>query len=153
VVVTDAPNSVAKPRSIRVTGGVDQLAALRSFIRATAAAFGAGPNATDDLIQAVDEAACNIVIHGYRNRPGEIEATAALKDGRIKVRLLDRGLEFDPTAVPAPELGVHPIARRPGGMGVHLMRLGTDAVHHRRRRGGGNELTLVRALDDRARED
>jgi serine/threonine-protein kinase RsbW len=151
VVVTGQPAAV-QPRTVRVNGGVDQLATLRSFVREAASEFGAGRDATDDLIQAVDEAACNIVIHGYRNRGGEIEATAALKDGRIEIRLLDRGREFDPTAVPAPDLDTHPIARRPGGMGVHLMRLGTDAVHHRRRRGGGNELTLVRALDDRARE-
>ncbi len=143
----------AHPRSLRVSGGVDQLATLRSFVRDSAVAFGAGAVAIDDLVQAVDEAACNIVLHGYQNRAGEIEATAALKDGQIEVRLLDRGREFDPTAVPAPDLDVHPIVRRPGGMGVHLMRLGTDAVHHRSRPGGGNELTLVRALDDQAREN
>jgi len=151
--VTGARSSVAKPRAIRLVGGVDQVAALRSFVRESAASFGAGAIAIDDLVQAVDEAASNIVLHGYHDGAGEIEVTAALKDGQIEVRLLDRCREFDPTAVPAPDLGVHPIARRPGGMGVHLMRLGTDAVHHRRRRGGGNELTLVRALDDRARED
>ena len=129
------------------------MSVLRTFVREAAAEFGAGPAAIDDLVQAVDEAACNIVIHGYGNREGEIEATAAVANGQIEIRLLDRGREFDPTAVPAPDLSVPPMARRPGGMGVHLMRLGTDAVHHRRRRGGGNELTLVRALDDTARED
>lgn len=143
----------AQTRSLRLVGGVDQLSALRSFVRNAAAEFGAGPAATDDLVQAVDEAACNIVIHGYQNRGGEIEATAALSDGQIEIRLLDRGRAFDPTAMPSPDLTVHPMARRPGGMGVHLMRLGTDAVHHRRRRGGGNELTLLRALDDTAREE
>jgi stage II sporulation protein AB (anti-sigma F factor) len=152
--VTDRPiPSNAGVRSLRVSGGVEQLAALRAFVRDAAAEFGAGAGATDDLVQAVDEAACNIVVHGYRNRAGEIEAEARLRDGRIEIRLLDRGLEFDPTAVPVPDLETHPIARRPGGMGVHLMRLGTDAVQHRRRAGGGNELTLVRSLDDAAREE
>ena len=140
-------------RSLRLVGGVDQMSVLRTFVREAATEFGAGPAATDDLVQAVDEAACNIVIHGYQNGEGEIEATAAVANGQIEIRLLDRGREFDPTALPAPDLSVPPMARRPGGMGVHLMRLGTDAVHHRRRRGGGNELTLLRALDDTARED
>jgi stage II sporulation protein AB (anti-sigma F factor) len=140
-------------RSLKVSGGVEQLAALRAFVRDVAAEFGAQPGAIDDLVQAVDEAACNIVIHGYANRAGDIEAEAQLRDGRVEIRLLDRGRDFDPTAVRAPDLETHPIARRPGGMGVHLMRLGTDAVHHRRRAGGGNELTLVRSLGDAAREE
>ena len=153
MVVNGDGTSVVKPRSLMLVGGVEQLPALRAFVRDAATEFGAGPVITDDVVQAVDEAACNIVLHGYPNHEGEIEATAALTNRQIEIRLLDRGPEFDPTSVPVPDLGVPPLARRPGGMGVHLMRLGTDAVHHRRRPGGGNELTLVRALDDQARED
>lgn len=140
-------------RSLRLVGGVEQLPALRAFVRDAAVAFGARAATTEDLVQAVDEAACNIVLHGYPNHEGEIEATAGLLDGQIEIRLLDRGPEFDPTSVPVPDVSVPPLARRPGGMGVHLMRLGTDAVHHRRRPGGGNELTLLRALNDTAREE
>src|SRR5262245_65644896 len=104
----------ARTRSMRLTGAVKELAALRSFVRDAAAEFGAGPLATDDLVQAVDEAACNIVIHGYGNAPGEIEAEAALRGDRIEITLLDRGRAFDPTAVPAPDLSVPPMARTPG---------------------------------------
>jgi hypothetical protein len=32
-------------------------------------------------------------------------------------------------------------------MGIHLVRAGTDAVHHRARPDGGNELRLVRRID------
>lgn len=145
--------SAVNPRSLRLFGGVEQLPALRAFVRDAAIEFGAGPVATDDLVQAADEAACNIILHGYPHHEGEIEASAALADRQVEIRLLDRGPEFDPTSVPAPDLSVPPMSRRPGGMGVHLMRLGTDAVQYRRRRGGGNELTLIRALDDRATED
>ena len=47
-------------------------------------------------------------------------------------------------------------AVRPGhrgmGMGVHLLRTMTDAVRHHVRPDGGNELTLVRSIDNPAKE-
>ena len=42
-------------------------------------------------------------------------------------------------------MSISPMDRRPGGMGVHLMRACTDAMSYRPRPGGGNILTLVRA--------
>src|SRR5262249_41951040 len=60
-------------------------------------------------------------------------------------RLEDAAPVFDPTTVPAPDLSVPPLARKPGGMGVHLMRQCTDTMSHQAHPGGGNILTLVRA--------
>jgi serine/threonine-protein kinase RsbW len=140
-----------RAKRLRVAADVGRLAALRAFVRSSATSFGASEQIADDLVQAVDEAACNIVLHGYHGSPGVIEAEAALRNGNIEIRLLDRGRAFDPTAVPPPDLTVPPMARKPGGMGVHLMRAGTDAVHHRARPGGGNELTLVRAIEPQTR--
>jgi anti-sigma regulatory factor (Ser/Thr protein kinase) len=39
------------------------------------------------------------------------------------------------------------------GVGVHLLRTMTSEVHHAARPDGGNELTLVRSIDDPAEED
>ena len=48
-----------------------------------------------------------------------------------------------------------PSPTRPGGMGVgiHLLRTMVDEVHHSARSDGGNELTLVRSIEDPAQED
>jgi anti-sigma regulatory factor (Ser/Thr protein kinase) len=139
--------------SITIPSTSGHLAEVRAFVRDTTAAFGAAPSVTADLVQAVDEAVCNVVLHAYRDARGEIEVAAALRDGRIEIRILDRGPRFDPTTAAEPDLSVPPERRKPGGMGIHLMRSGTDAVQHRARPEGGNELLLVRRLDGSPEED
>jgi anti-sigma regulatory factor (Ser/Thr protein kinase) len=143
------------PRTLLVTAGVADLAEVRRFVRESVAAFGGSPRVADDLVQAVDEATCNVLLHGYDGEPGEVEIEAVLRDRRIEIRLLDRGVIFDPTAIPAADTTRPPVATRPGGMGmgIHLLRTMTDEVRHHVRPDGGNELTLVRSIDDPAKED
>jgi anti-sigma regulatory factor (Ser/Thr protein kinase) len=144
----------APPLTMRVASDVDRLADVRAFVREAVAEFGGSQRIADDLVQAVDEAVCNVMLHGYGRAAGEIEIEAALRDRRIEIRLLDRAPAFDPTSAPAPDTSRHPISRRPGGMGVgvRLLRTMTDEVRHHVRPDGGNELTLVRSIDDSARE-
>ena len=128
---------------------------MRAFVREAVVDFGGSQRVADDLVQAVDEATCNVMLHGYRGAPGEVEIEAALRNGRIEIQLLDRAPEFDPTAVAAPDTTQPPISRRPGGMGmgVHLLRTMTDEVRHHVRPDGGNELTLVRSIEEGREED
>jgi serine/threonine-protein kinase RsbW len=141
-------------RSIRVESAVDELADVRAFVRQAVAEFGGSARVAEDLVQAVDEATCNVMLHGYRGTPGYLEIEAALRDGRIEITLADRAPVFDPTAVPDMDTSKPPVSRRPGGMGVgiHLLRTMTDAVRHHVRPDGGNELTLVRSIDNPAKE-
>ena len=133
----------------------DRLAEVRAFVRKAVADFGGSKRASDDLVQAVDEATCNVMIHGYAGKAGEIEIDVALHDRNIEIRILDRAPSFDPTA--GPDVGTseppRPTRRGGMGMGVHLLRTMVDAVHHSDRSDGGNELTLVRSIEDQAQED
>ena len=147
--------SDAAPRKLRISSGVADLAEVRRFVRDAVGALGGSQRVADDLVQAVDEATCNVLLHGYDGEPGEVEIEAALRDRRIEIRLLDRGVVFDPTAVPEADTTRPPLATRPGGMGmgIHLLRTMTDEVRHHVRPDGGNELTLVRSIDDPPKED
>jgi serine/threonine-protein kinase RsbW len=133
-------------QSMRIPSEAGHLAEVREFVRNATTTFGAPAPLTADLVQAADEAVCNVILHGYRSDPGEIEIAAELLGDRIEIRILDRGPVFDPTVAAAPDLSVPPRERKPGGMGIHLVRTGTDEVHHRVRAGGGNELRLVRRI-------
>jgi len=135
---------VLTARSLRVDANVGALAEVRAFIRSAAADAGAPAECLEDLVQAVDEAATNTIVHGYDGAPGWIEVGAGLEDDRFVIRIQDAAPEFDPTSVPEPDMSVSPMDRRPGGMGVHLMRACTDTMSYRPRPGGGNILTLVR---------
>lgn len=142
------------PRTLRVAANVDRLADVRAFVRDTVAAFGGSKRVADDLVQAVDEATCNVMLHGYAGKAGDVELEAVLRDRKIQIRILDRGPAFDPTAAPAPTPGTIPRPTRPGGMGlgIQLLRTLADEVHHSARPDGGNELTLVRSIDSAAEE-
>lgn len=139
-------------RRLRIPADVDRLAEIRAAVREIARACEARRDCLDDLVQAIDEAATNIIVHGYRGQPGWIDFTAELVGDDIVVTLEDDAPTFDPTTVPEPDLTVPPQDRRPGGMGVHLMRLATDSIVHRPRPGGGNILTITRSRVPRSKE-
>jgi serine/threonine-protein kinase RsbW len=134
---------------MRVESDVDQLPDVRRFVREAVATFGGSERVASDLVQAVDEATCNVMLHGYGGKPGAIEIEAALRDRKIEIRLLDRAAPFDPTSAPVKDTSEPPVSKRPGGMGVgiHLLRTMTDEVRHHVRPDGGNELTLVRSIE------
>ena len=149
-------DSAAEPRSIRVPAHVDRLADVRAFVRECVASAGGSKRAAEDLVQAVDEATCNVIQHGYGGRPGEIELEAEVRGRDLEIRILDRAPVFDPTAdPPVVDPSVPPIPRGPGtmGVGLHLARTMTDSVRHHVRPDGGNELTLVKSIDDPAQEE
>jgi serine/threonine-protein kinase RsbW len=137
---------------LQIPADVGHLAEVRAAVREVARACEAPPDCLDDLVQAVDEAVTNIIVHGYQNGPGTIDLTAELVGEDIVITLEDRAPTFDPTAVPAPDLTVPPQHRRPGGMGVHLVRLASDSLQHATRPGGGNILTLTRSRVPRSKE-
>jgi serine/threonine-protein kinase RsbW len=138
---------------LTVAAELESLTRIRALVRDVAEHADAPPVCLDDLVQAVDEAATNIVVHGYGDRRGDIEVDARVVDDHIVIELADTAPTFDPTAVAEPDLSVPPLERRPGGMGLHLMRLATDSMEHRSRPGGGNILTLTRSLDPRPKEE
>lgn len=142
-------------KTMRVESDVNQLPDVRQFVRDAVSTFGGSERVASDLVQAVDEATCNIMLHGYGGQPGAIEIEAALREGRIEIRLLDQAPSFDPTAAPAKDTSKPPVSKRPGsmGVGIHLLRTMTDEVRHHVRPDGGNELTLVRSIDGPAEED
>jgi serine/threonine-protein kinase RsbW len=151
VSAADTPDGTTE--TLTVPADVNRIAEIRDFVRAAAVRAGAGAEVVADAVQAIDEAATNVVVHGYAGRPGTIEVQTTVRDGRLELRLLDRSPVFDPLTVPEPNLTVPPLARRPGGMGVHLIRAATDERRHRPRAGGGNELILVCDVERRARKE
>ena len=140
-------------RHLRVPADLDRLADIRALVRDVANAADAPVVCMDDLVQAVDEAATNVIVHGYSGDPGLLDVTAELDGDRIVVTIEDTAPTVDPTLVPEPDLTVPPEHRRPGGMGVHLIRLAMDELTHAPRPGGGNILTMARRLDPRPKED
>ncbi len=76
-----------------------------------------------DLNLVLEELFVNAVQHGgCEGMPEAARITLQSADGRVKVEFSDRGTPFDPTQVPSPDFNVAPEDRRPGGLGIHLVR-------------------------------
>jgi serine/threonine-protein kinase RsbW len=139
--------TVSERRSMRIPAELGRVADVRKLVRDVAGACNAPEPCMDDLVQAVDEATTNVILHGYRGGPGWVDVAAERVGDQIIVTVTDEAPPFDPTGVPEPDLSISPNRRRPGGMGVHLIRKATDSLDHAPRPGGGNILTLARRLD------
>jgi anti-sigma regulatory factor (Ser/Thr protein kinase) len=137
----DQGPSPATP-TITIPARVDELAAVRAFVRAQVAPAGGDDEMTADLVQAVDELVSNVIGHGYAGRPGTVEIAFLETADGLAFRIRDDAPPFDPTAVPEPPLDLPLERRRLGGMGVHLARTLTDGFDHRILPTGGNEVTV-----------
>jgi serine/threonine-protein kinase RsbW len=132
--------------SLRLAAETENLAAIRSFVRESAEALNIAQAIVSDLLLAVDEAATNVIIHGYRGQPGTIEIEVKREAMDAVARVLDDAPPFDPTGVPAPDL-TRPLAERPpGGLGIYLIRQYMDEVIYRPMPQGGNELILKKRI-------
>jgi serine/threonine-protein kinase RsbW len=130
--------------SLRIAAELNNLAEIRRFVQETATALGIDPAVIPNLILAVDEAASNIITHGYQGQGGIIEVEVSREEDALVIRLRDEATPFDPTSVPPPDL-ILPLQQRPvGGLGIHLIRQVMDEMAYRIMPQGGNELTLVK---------
>ncbi len=111
------------PATLRVRAVLENLRVIRRFVAEQATGAGYPSQRVDDLVLAVDEAATNIVMHGYGQlaNPDEpvIEAEVTSDERLLSVTLRDQAPPFDPTAMPVVD-ELPPIDRaRAGGPG-HL---------------------------------
>lgn len=145
--------TLATRRTLRIPAELERIADVRTLVRDVAGMCNAPQPCMDDLVQAVDEAATNVILHGYRGQPGWLDVAAERVGDTIVITIEDEAPIMDPTLVPEPDLSIPPDRRKPGGMGIHLMRMATDRLEHAPRPGGGNILTMARRLDPRPKEE
>ena len=141
------------PSRVRISADLRRVAELRAAVRRFAASAGAAPSTVDDVVQAVDEAATNVIVHGYAGAPGWIGMTLFVSGDCLVATLEDAAPSFNPVTAPDTDMSVPALVRGPRGMGVHLMRLAMDTLEYEARDGGGNRLSMTRALAARPEED
>lgn len=135
-----------RPRGLHTSAELENLATIRYFIEEHVLALGGDRSVADDLMQAVDECATNIIVHGYRHQPGPIDLEIEHQDDTWSVHLRDQAPPFDPTSVPPPDLAL-PLEERPlGGLGIYLVRHMVDRLEYRAPPQGGNELILIKQV-------
>jgi len=110
----------------RIASRLDELAALAQAVSAWCAQVALSEDEAARLSLVIDELATNTVLHGYAGRAdGWIELHLRREGDIVHLQLSDGAPHFDPTAHPT----VSPagslddlVRRRPGGLGVQLVR-------------------------------
>ncbi|HVN53575.1 MAG TPA: ATP-binding protein [Anaerolineaceae bacterium] len=128
---------------------VEYLQAIREFVQESAVALGADPDAAACMIQAVDEVATNVIIHGYQGKKGEILIALDREGADLVVSIRDHAPAFDPTQVPKPDLTTSLETRALGGLGVYFVKQFCDFVQYHEIPQGGNELILRKKAFER----
>ena len=134
--------------SLCVAARLENLSVIRRFVEDAMTALDIDPATIAGAVLAVDEAASNIITHGYQGQPGDIEIDVQCERNALLICLRDCAPPFDPTSVPAPDLDVPLEQRVAGGLGIHLIRQTMDKVIHRITPHGGNELLLIKRLEE-----
>ena len=129
-----------------VPGDAAQLAVLTQFLQEfwSAAQLPAAHALYFEL--ALEEVFMNIVMHG--SHPGlmaRVELSLLLADGGLTMTVQDDGPEFDPLALPAPDLTASLAERRIGGLGIYFVRRMMDTVRYDRV-GAQHRLTMSKSL-------
>ena len=133
--------------TLQITASLDMLGQVRQFVEATAVLpHLTNPQTISDLVLAVDEAVTNIIRHGYQQQPGIIEINIRCQQHQIEIKLYDWSPNFDPTQIISPNPATPLSQRKPGGMGVYMMRHLTDELQYQRLADGRNELTLIKQI-------
>lgn len=95
---------------------------------------------------ALEETVTNIIGHGYQGRAdGKIDIEVALEPCEVVVTIEDAAPPYNPLAAPAPDFDSPLEQRKPGGLGVFLIKRLMDSLDYRYT-GGKNRLTLRKWL-------
>ncbi len=132
--------------ALDVTPQVGEVPQLIDWIGSRCAAEGLAEDVTFKLTLALEEAVVNVITHAFVGLPPPYSITVRLDitSQSVTAEIIDNGRSFDPTSAPDPDLSLPLEQRRPGGLGIHLMRGMMDRLHYRRG-AGSNILRLEKA--------
>jgi anti-sigma regulatory factor (Ser/Thr protein kinase) len=130
-------------QSLTLPAKTESLGAVTRFLREGArdASFSEARMGEIDLI--VEEIFMNIARYSYpEGASGVVSVSYTVwGSGELAVEFGDQGVAFDPLTVAPPDLADDLEERRPGGLGVFLLKEFADSLSYRREQ-GWNRLTL-----------
>lgn len=123
------------------------LSAVRAYVREIARMAGFAEEEIGDIELGVDEAVTNVIQHGFE--AGEEAAFDILCEQvptRLEVIIREKGVPFDPSAVPPYPQGPAPEDVPERGLGFHLIHRAMDEFTFRNLGPGGKETRLIKYL-------
>jgi anti-sigma regulatory factor (Ser/Thr protein kinase) len=100
-----------------------------------------------DLNLVLEELFMNTIRHGgCRDQAGAARIRLRVAGGAVDLEYSDRGIPFNPLDAPPARIDAPLEERKPGGLGIHLVRQIMSDVRYRRS-DGENHLTMARRME------
>lgn len=133
--------------AITVPASLASLEEVAGYVRALAEQGNLPARAAYNLRLAVDEIVTNIIMHGYREGPGEIRISGGLKRDHVWLQVADQAPPFDPRTVDSgPQPNTPPMEMQLGGLGLFLALKAVDGFSYEFANGTNiNTLTMSSA--------
>lgn len=131
-------------RSLVIEASLDRLDEIRQFVKSSAEDAGIDHSTISDLVLAVDEAVTNIIVHGYRKQPGNLEVHIENSGSSLYIRLIDQAPTFDPCSHLSLDLEATLQKDTPGGFGLHLIKRIADDLEYKVDSSGRNVFSLIK---------
>ncbi len=129
---------------LQVPAHADYLGDLRDFIVRIGREHGYPVKLINAFKLTIDEAASNIIRHGYLGGDeGTIIVRAVIKRKSLTVCVIDQGIYFNPQSVQNPDLDRYIDDGKRGGLGIFIMRKLMDEMHYKKTK-EGNELQMTK---------
>jgi serine/threonine-protein kinase RsbW len=124
-------------------GKMSELPALIEFVESACEAAAINPDLRFDLTLALEEAASNVIEHGYKGKGGDLAVRVLVTGPDLIFEVRDHAKPFKPGKVGRPDETV-PLEDRPlGGLGLHLIHQLMDEVRYETLP-DGNLLTMTK---------
>lgn len=146
--MTDKNTATPLHDTLIVTNDTKHLIIVRSFVQNLIRQSALQPTAENKIILAVDEAISNIIEHAYEpDQEGSIEIEVEADARIFKIVIRDEGRRFDSDGKGELNIEKHVAAGKKKGLGIFLMRRIMDEVHYQYVEGRGNELVLIKNIE------
>jgi serine/threonine-protein kinase RsbW len=112
---------------------IDSLETFLGFVLKEAKQAGASETLLHDIRLGLEEILVNIFSYAYPDKEGLVELGFLVQlDGRLKIKITDWGIPFNPLAHDPPDLTREFSEREIGGMGIHLVRTLAHQMEYQR---------------------
>lgn len=134
-----------KPDALRLTlrNTLAELPRVNREVQAMLESRATPPAAVFAAHLVIEEMITNIIKYGYDDGgPHDINLILTFLPDSLTIRIEDDGHEFNPLALPAPDMSTRLEQRKIGGLGIHLVRHTAADINYQRQ-AGRNLLTML----------
>jgi len=133
--------------AITVSASLRSLGQIACYVHTLAKQGNLPASAEYKLRLAADEIVTNIIMHGYRESPGEIQVSGGVEHDHVWLQVADQAPPFDPRTVHSgPQSNTPLMEMRLGGLGLFLALKAVDGFSYEFANGKNiNRLTISNA--------